>query len=531
MMKSKIILAVLFCSTLILAQDGTKKNPNVELPDFVITGKDVVSLRKAKKIDPGFVSTISEQFIKPVFSPEDLDVKEIPNPIQNQISLTDTQKVYGMKLRVLTGIYTSPTGNLSFSQPFSGGIFEAAVAGENHRAHIDNSEWYGLRGNSNLFFYLPNNSSLQGTEIKFHGDYGFSGYRFYASNNPSLKRTNYSGNFSAEINNLVGRRFNFLVKASDRYSFLNKENYSENMLRVHGFLGSNFSYFKLAGNFNYTRQFIKNNLVNDGTFDFYSARPFVQLELNSNFKLALGADYSKSGSANYVAPYASAGFKLSEFVSFFAEYKPGGRFYGPGSFLAQNRYFNPHNLINVYVKNTADLNAVLKYQYYTYFEIDAGVKYVKSDNMPYFVNSIFSGQFDVNFSPATRYNFYTNLLFHLGPSGVFYATAKYNDVKTPGGNVIPYQPKISASVSYGYNFDFGLYAEPKIYFNSSTYSDINNSNKIDSFINLGLKFEYKFVPNFAINAGINNIIDRKNIIWNGYREAPLDVMAGFTYKW
>ncbi|MGA7839151.1 MAG: hypothetical protein WB996_14360 [Ignavibacteriaceae bacterium] len=531
MIKTKLFIILLFCSTAIFPQGSEKKNPNVELPDFVITGKDVVSLQKARKLSPDIISTISEQFIKPVFSPEDLSVKDIPNPIQNQLSLTDSQKVYGTRVSVLTGIYTSPSGDISFAQPFSSGIFMMGIDGENHRAYIDNSEWYRINAKSNLSFYLPNKSSMQGTEINFNGNYGISAYRFYSSNNPTLKRTKYGGKFSAEIKNLVKRQFNFALKASDRYTFLNKENFSENMLRIDGYLAGDFSYFKLGSKFNYTGQFITNNLVNNGSFNFYSALPFIQADLNNNLKIAAGINYSKSGSNDYLAPYVSAGIKLNDFVSFFTEYRPGGKFYGLGGFLEENRYFNPQNLICAFVKNTVDLNAVLKYQYFTYFEIDAGIKYVKSDNMPYFVNSITSGQFDVNFSPAREYNFYTNILFHLGPGGEFYGSAEYNDVKNLNGNVIPYQPKIKASISYGYNFDFGLYTEPKIYFNSETYADADNSVKIDRFINLAIKFGYKFVPNFSLNAEISNILDRKNVQWNGYREAPLDLMAGFTYKW
>ena len=56
-----IIISVLFFSILIFPQDNEKKNPNVELPDFVITGKDVISLQKSKKLDPGFISTVSEE--------------------------------------------------------------------------------------------------------------------------------------------------------------------------------------------------------------------------------------------------------------------------------------------------------------------------------------------------------------------------------------------------------------------------------------------------------------------------------------
>lgn len=531
MIKSRLIFLLLLCPALIFAQENEKKNPNVELPDFIITGKDVVSLQKAKKIQPGFISTISDQFVKPVFSPEDLEVKEITNPIRNQANLVDTQKIYNTRLNILTGIYTSPIGNLSFTQPFSSGIFQAEFNGENHRAHIDNSEWYGFNGGGNLSFYPSNDSPMQGAEIKLHGYYSISGYRFFASNNPGLKRTKNNGNLSAEFDNLVDRKFNFDIKVRDKYSFLSKENFSENLLKVDGYLSGNFSYFRIAGNFNYTGQFVTNNLVSSGNFNSYSARPFVQADINDNFKLAAGINYSESGSSNYLAPYASVGIKLNDFVSLFAEYKPGGEFYGLGGFLDENRYYNPHNLINAFVKNTSDLTAVLKYQYSTYFEIDAGVEYLKSENMPYFVNSLLSGQFDVNFAPATKYNFHTNLLFHLGPGGVFYGFAEYNDVKNTNGKIIPYQPKIRASMSYGYKFGFGLYTEPKIYFNSETYTDAGNNSKIDPFINLGIKFGYNFVPNFSINAELSNILDRKNMVWNGYREAPLDLMAGFTYKW
>jgi hypothetical protein len=61
-----ITVLMLLCSTLTLAQGNDKNNPNVELPDFVITGKDVISLQKSAKIDPGIISTISGDFLKPI---------------------------------------------------------------------------------------------------------------------------------------------------------------------------------------------------------------------------------------------------------------------------------------------------------------------------------------------------------------------------------------------------------------------------------------------------------------------------------
>ena len=49
-----------------LGQDD--KNPNVELPDFVITGKDVIVVRRVDKIPADVISTVSEEFLKPILA-------------------------------------------------------------------------------------------------------------------------------------------------------------------------------------------------------------------------------------------------------------------------------------------------------------------------------------------------------------------------------------------------------------------------------------------------------------------------------
>ena len=526
-----IITAVLLFSTLILSQDNEKKNPNVELPDFVITGKDVISLQKAKKLAPGPISTISEQFIKPVYSSEELGISDLPNPIKAQLNLADTQDVYNSRLTIGTGIYTSPAGRFSITQPFSGGMMNAFVEGENHRAYVDNSDWYKFNGALNFAFFVPNDAALRGTQFKFHGDYGINSYKFFASSNPTTRRNYYSGNFSADVNNLVNRYFNFDVKADNKYSYLGSENFSENLLRIKSFLRGDFTLFKLVGNINYTKQYITNDAITSGDFYYLFARPYIQFSVNNFFTVAGGISYSKDGSTNYTAPYASAALKLNNFISLYGEYNPSSEFFGQGDFLEQNRYFNPQIFANAFVKRTSAFNAAVKFQYFKYYEIDAGVSYFKADNLPFFVSSAQPGMFDVNFTSAKNYSMFVNLLFHQGPHGVFYGTAKYNDTKDNSLNQIPYTPKFKATLSYGYNFKFGFYFEPRLYYYSDSYADVNNLKKIDAYIDLGAKFAYKFGKNFSLNVELSNLIDRKNYKWYGYREAPLDLVAGFTYEW
>jgi len=53
-----------------------KQKQNVELPDFVITGKKVVNIQKANKKEPPVLGVISRAFLQPVYSNEILKVRK-----------------------------------------------------------------------------------------------------------------------------------------------------------------------------------------------------------------------------------------------------------------------------------------------------------------------------------------------------------------------------------------------------------------------------------------------------------------------
>ena len=73
-MRFIVLLIVVFGFYSAYAQDDKTKNPTVELPDFVITGKSQLNIKKVDKIKPDFISSINEDFVKPSYSPEALKV-------------------------------------------------------------------------------------------------------------------------------------------------------------------------------------------------------------------------------------------------------------------------------------------------------------------------------------------------------------------------------------------------------------------------------------------------------------------------
>ena len=188
------------------------------------------------------------------------------------------------------------------------------------------------------------------------------------------------------------------------------------------------------------------------------------------------------------------------------------------------------NFSNIFLKKNVAFSAALKYEYYTYVEINGGVKYFKSDNLPYFFDTT-NGIFDLATFEAKSYSAFVNFLFHPGPGGTFYATVEANNTKNELGNIVPYFPEAKATFNYGYSFANNLETETSLTYLSGIHTDLNNDNTIRPYINLGLKLSYQLFPEFYLTIKISNLINHNNYLWQGYKEMPQDFLVGLNYRW
>src|SRR5690606_35927768 len=152
-MMKNIILILLFISSFISAQDETRQTPNVELPDFVITGRDVISVRSVNKIESDFISTISDEFLRPSISPEYLEIRDLSNPIKSDINLLDSVNFYNGNIEAGAGLYTVPKVKAAYAYPFTNGIVGGVFSGIYNRAYIDYSDRYSLSLGGNFVYW------------------------------------------------------------------------------------------------------------------------------------------------------------------------------------------------------------------------------------------------------------------------------------------------------------------------------------------------------------------------------------------
>lgn len=524
----KLFLTIfLFSVALIFPQD---KNPNVELPDFVILGKDVVSMRKVEKLSPDFISTVSSEFLKPTYKPDQLEVTDISNPVGGDLSLLDSTNFKNGFIELKAGRYQLPAGGISYAFPFTRGILHGSVKGLNQLDYVDNSGKQLLEGSLDFAYTIPTDlNAFAGTKFSLSGDHSKNYFKFFGSNDPGRKRTLNIGNAAIGIQNLYMKEINFDVNAGSYFTYLDNEKFNEALYYGNAFARFKFDDFGLGIKASYQNQKLTTDSLSDFSSDYFFIRPTASLEIFNKIMLEAGFTFSGSDDEKFNALYASVGAELTKNFILLAEYSPQSENRTAGKFLNNNFYFDQQDLTRIFLKKKNKLRATLKYELSTYYQIDAGLEYFSSNNFPYYTSANHDGFFEINSTDAKSLDFFLNLIYHLGPYGYLYAHFDYLNVENSDSKKIPYIPDFKADITYGYYFQPGWKGEAKLNYISEKYLSLENQQKLPSYWNLGLKITYDFESDIGVFFEINNVLNTSRYIWEGYQEKPIDAVLGINF--
>ncbi|MCB0753209.1 MAG: TonB-dependent receptor, partial [Ignavibacteriae bacterium] len=125
---------------------------------------------------------------------------------------------------------------------------------------------------------------------------------------------------------------------------------------------------------------------------------------------------------------------------------------------------------------------------------------------------------------------FMNFIFRKGPFGEFYGDVKIQDVTGSNSKDLPYNSPIIANLNYAYSWtDF------KLGFNlnylSKTFTDRENTNEIPRAFNLGMNLAYEIFQNFDLTLAVQNMFNDKYYYFRNYKAKPVDVIAGFEFRW
>lgn len=530
-MKILILIFSFLYLNISFAQDETRRS-DVELPDFVITGKDVISLRPSKKMSPDFVSTISENFIKPSFSPDELEIREFSNPLKQEINLLETVPFYNGKIDLEMGRFYLPKADFRYTFLYDGGYFNTNLNGFNKRAHVEKSEEFSIKAGVKTGYFIPNTSSfLPGSELKGGFDYDNGLFRMFGSDTPEKERSLVNGDLNFGFRNLMMRNVNFGVDANYIISSIKEEEFSSNLISTRFFTDMNFNNLNVGAFIKFEKPETKIDSLSISENSFINGKTEFGLSFSNNIKVKFGFVYASFDTSRFLSPLVSLGLKLNENLSMFASYNPNGEFLPFASLIQQNRYLKLINNDGIFFKKKNSMNFNIKYEYSKFFGINFGLSYESFENYPYFSDSSIKGFFDINTTDVKKGSIFTDLLFHAGPYGTFYGNITATQARDTAENNIPYIPSINAKLSYTYNFNNGITSELLTSYQSERFTNLINNESLEGFLNLGLKLTYKMSENFFLTCEFMNLLNKENYLWKNYQDLPLNISFGIKHKW
>ncbi len=527
----KITLILLFIVSHLYAQEENQSQ-SIELPDFVITGKENISIPKIQKSYPDFIPLLSKDFFTPEYPNEEQTTINLPEIETEIVSIGNYLQRTNALLKFGAGLETWPMGEFYYNDWNDNFSYNAHLFGRNELEYVNKSGLSIAGVNLGGKYFIDQKSNfLPGLEINLNGNYFYESFNFFGSTNPKLNRVTNNGFVDLSLNYVSNPFNNFGISFTDSYYEQKDDKIDENMFGTKAYLKfkiNNFG-FKLEGS--YKNQTISSTTLNLENQYYFNSQATIGFKMYDIVNLRAGIYLSESEGNTFFAPIAFGSIKLNKNLSVFGEFAPNTEFKTLQDFRNSNRYYQIGDFANTFVENKFNLKFAIKFEYDKYFEIGAGFGYLNSDNNYYFEDNITSGFFNIHKQDIE--NFYTvvNFLFRKGPFGQFYGDAKIQKATGQNDKHIPYSSTFVSNMHYAYDWNFGFGINlGLVYFNDS-YTDYENTEKIPETLDVSASFYYELFRNFKLTLAFENLLGDKYYYFRNYEAKPFDILAGFEFRW
>lgn len=528
MKKFLILLLIPFC---VYSQDS--QSQSIELPDFVITGVQDVDIPVRQKEKPALVTTLSKEFFNPDYKPDEFKISEFSDPIR----IKNEEDVYGEHydglLNIGAGVHTLPVGEFYFNRSFQHVLFRSKVWGANIGDYVPYADYNESGLSIGTDFYVNSTAKFQpGLRVSFDGGFVRNKYQFYGSSDPSRERETQKAIGSISFINTLGRYFKYGLNFEGNFVEFKNNGLKEDLLKGSGFFEFHFNRFGLGFNGEYVGQSLKNNLTQNDSYTYYQGNGYIDLKPNNTFNIKAGVHYSEQDTNSHFALLASMTFKIDKNVTMMAEYWPDTEFKTVHDMLAQNQFYMPGLIDNIFLENKDKFKVAFKYEYSKYFEVSFGFSSTTSNNYLYFDDPNNDGFFAANTAAdVSKSKVFVNTFFHLGPYGRFYGSAAYQTVEFLNDNSVPYEPEIITELTYGYDFPSGFTFQITSVGMLNSYTDAANTNELEDYVNLSVMLGYRVNNNLELYLRLENVLDKENYMFHRYEEKPFDIIGGIKYNW
>ena len=168
-------------------------------------------------------------------------------------------------------------------------------------------------------------------------------------------------------------------------------------------------------------------------------------------------------------------------------------------------------------------------------ELTASAKfsYKQTNNYPTFLDTVGAKVWEVQYLSNVRSTKVdVSLVYRLNANQNITAYFSLQNVKQKDSStVLPHIPAYSFGTVYHLFFGFGMHLEGLAEFVAPRYTDIANTHKNAAYLFASVKGEMELFDKFHGFAEVQNLLNQKYYIWNGYQERSIYLLFGVSYHW
>ena len=527
----KKIIVILWLLSIPLWAQKENNTQSIELPDFVITGKQKITMPKFQKKEPDFIPLLSKDFFNPKFpSEEEIQINLSKQKIE-EVNIFDKLQGTNGLIKASGGLYTLPKLDVFYGNWINNFSYGFHLFGLQERKYIDYAGITNYGGSLGTKYFVKQDAKvLPGMEVSFNGNYKLEKYNFFGSAFPKTKRETNFANADISVNFTSNGKFQFGFELNDNYYEQVTDTISENIFGTKGFMQFRLMNMDLKIEGTYKNQSINKTKLHFGNTYYFNTIATASLNLYRRINIKAGAYIAESNNNTFFSPIAYGSFKLTNYITLLGEFSPFAELQTMKNFVSQNRYYKLNNFVNSFVENKVNIKFAVRFEYEQYFEINGGIGYLNSDNDVYFVDEDNDGFFNALVDDTENTYIFLNALFRKGPGGEFYGELKVQDVRDSDNKKVPYAPTLLADFTYMYNISSKLGTKIKLDFHNGTHTDKGNTLEIPKMVNISLSAYYKLFRNFNFTFTLENLLDNKYYYYQNYKAKPFDILAGFEYR-
>ena len=177
------------------------------------------------------------------------------------------------------------------------------------------------------------------------------------------------------------------------------------------------------------------------------------------------------------------------------------------------------------------ISAYIQYHPNQIIMANFGLKKSATDRQKYFEMDSLK-RYDLKYADAEGFSIFAKGSVELTPEDKLYAEINFknNTVVDSTSNKLPFVPSFTFDIAYDRNWTNEFGTKIEMNYVGNRYTDLNNKNEVDAFINLKMCLEYKLSNSFKIYGILDNLLNSDIYIWDKYKEREIYIAAGILWQ-